>query len=329
MERRERDERLDGGDAGRPAGYTGPLRRRTDLPGQIESLKKGTLSIRTIHWILIALTLVISLVLFGTIKSERALLREALSAVSAAELAAWEGLQSRQMLLTAALVALVVIMIIASLVLIQRPITEFISRIRAHKTLPLRGAFELRYLAGAYNVMFEENLRHDEELCYRAEHDPLTGLYNRGAFEKLREAHQAEDVALLLIDMDEFKTVNDTYGHDVGDRLLVKAAGLLGRSFRSTDYPCRIGGDEFAVIMTGAAPDLRKTVLEKIDSVKSGLRDVSDGLPESTLSVGVAFSAQCREGDNLYHMADRALYRVKEAGRNGCAFYDPEETAEV
>ena len=56
---------------------------------------------------------------------------------------------------------------------------------------------------------------------------------------------------------------------------------------------------------------------------------MSDGLPESTLSVGVAFSAQCREGDNLYHMADRALYRVKEAGRNGCAFYDPEETAEV
>ena len=149
----------------------------------------------------------------------------------------------------------------------------------------------------------------------------MTGLVNRGAFEKLRSEYAHGDVALMLIDVDKFKDVNDIYGHDIGDRMLQKVSGLLTLNFRASDYPCRIGGDEFAVIMTEMTPELRGIILDKLEQVKIGLRDTGDGLPEATLSIGVAFSSDCEPGQDLFKLADAALYRITERGRNGCAFY--------
>ena len=304
--------------------YTGPHRRRTDLPDQGTPHEKGSVRLRTINAVMIALAAVSSLVLLGTIHKKQALIEEMVGA-EAPNMELLRALMSRKQWLTGALLLIVIVTIVSVVMLVLRPMDEYISRIREHKMLPMRGSYELRYLAKAYNIMYEENLRRNEELRYKVEHDALTGLYNRGAFEKLRETHQGDDVALLLIDVDLFKGINDTYGHDVGDKMLQKVAFLLDHSFRASDYPCRIGGDEFAVIMTGMTEGRKQVVLDKIEIVKIGLRDTDDGLPAATLSIGVAFSAQRREGEDLFKLADKALYRVKEAGRNGCAFFGDED----
>lgn len=235
-----------------------------------------------------------------------------------------QKLFTQQRLLSAALLALVVLVIASNALLVISPLGGFVSYIADHQPLPLKGAFELQYLSKAYNRMFEENLRKSAELRYQAEHDPLTGLFNRGAFEKLREEH-TEGVALLIIDVDHFKGFNDNYGHELGDRVLIKVATLLNNSFRFSDYPCRIGGDEFAVIMTGMEPKLSRIVLDKVDHVRRGLQDTSDGLPPVTLSIGVAFSERKSVTGDLFKDADAALYRVKERGRNGCAIFGMEE----
>jgi len=302
-------------------GYTGPHRRSKDLPESAWIHEKGSVHIRIINWIMLGLSVFVSLVLLGTIQKKESLVEQMLGA-GGEELELLQALSRRQELLTCLLLLIVVLSIVSVTLLVLRPIEEFVNRIREHKMLPMEGAHELRYFAKAYNLIFEENRQRDEELRYKVEHDPLTGLYNRGAFENLRKSYEGEQIALLLIDVDKFKEVNDNYGHDMGDRMLCKVAGLLAGIFRSTDYPCRIGGDEFAVIMTDVKAGMRDVVSDKIAAVRAGLRDVSDGLPEATLSIGVAFSEQHHAGEDLFKLADGALYETKEHGRDGCTFYD-------
>ena len=95
---------------------------------------------------------------------------------------------------------------------------------------------------------------------------------------------------------------------------------MLFRSFRSTDYPARIGGDEFAVILTDISPDMESMITEKIRSINDALLHPADDLPAVSLSVGGAFSA-AGFADELYNQADTALYHVKEQGRCNCSFY--------
>lgn len=227
-----------------------------------------------------------------------------------------------EQVLVVALLACVVLLILAFSTLALRPLRVYIDHIRKNEPLPMEGAYELRFMAQAYNVLHDENVRTHDQLLRRAERDHLTDLYNRSVFEKSIDMHQYDPLALLLFDADYFKEVNDTLGHDAGDAMLKKISGLLMSSFRITDYPCRMGGDEFAVIMTEVTPDLKPVITAKIDRVRAGLRDTSDGLPVMTMSVGIAFSDGSLDSDELYKNADQALYKVKEAGRNGYEFYE-------
>lgn len=245
-----------------------------------------------------------------------------IEAVQAAGEANLDSLLFQQQALTIALLLVVVVMIVLFTALILRPLSVYSAHISRNGELPLKGAYELRYLAQAYNIVFEENQFIHEQLLNRAERDHLTGLYNRSVFERAIASHMGTPLALLLIDADYFKSVNDTLGHDAGDAMLQKVARLLTGTFRLTDYPCRIGGDEFAVIMTDIGPELKRVVQERIQTVRDGLADTSDGLPVMTLSVGVAFSDGQLDSDQLYKNADKALYVVKEAGRNGLRFFD-------
>ena len=277
---------------------------------------------RTLYLIITALACAAALLLLATIPQTERLLAGGLDSEESAALAA---LCRRQEALAVLLAGAALLTSLSTAALILFPLNEYIARIRAYETLPLRGAKELRYLAQAYNSMFAANQRHSDHLLYQAEHDPLTGLFNRGAFDDLRRAHQREHIGLMLIDVDNFKRVNDDYGHDTGDRVLKKTADLLSHSFRATDYPCRIGGDEFSVIITDISPSVKGVVQRKIRQVGEGLSRTEDGLPPVTLSVGVAFSDQCGPDQDLYKLADAALYRVKARGRNGCAFYGDDE----
>lgn len=210
-----------------------------------------------------------------------------------------------------------------SFVLVVLPMGRFVKSIAAGKSLNAIGAYECRCLAQTCNTMFARNAAHEHTLRHQAEHDALTGLLNRGAFDNLRQTlHGPEHpLGLLIIDVDKFKQVNDGFGHEMGDRILKRVASLLTDNFRSTDYPARIGGDEFSIILTDTSQEQQKTIEEKIKAINQILTHPTDDAPVVSLSVGGAFST---EGftDDLYRRADLALYAVKNHGRCGCRFYD-------
>ena len=151
----------------------------------------------------------------------------------------------------------------------------------------------------------------------------LTDALNRGAFEKILNIYEGGEkpFAMIICDIDIFKQVNDLHGHTVGDLILKKVARLLTTTFRSIDYVCRIGGDEFAVIMVDVGRELSHTVSDKIELINDALSNPTDGLPAVSLSVGVAFSDCENPGESIFKDADQALYRVKQNGKHDCGFY--------
>lgn len=204
---------------------------------------------------------------------------------------------------------------------VRRPLTNMVKLMREQKIVPSTGAAELRFVTRTYNEILAENKAHQEKLAYEATHDPLTGLYNRGAYEMFMQTMDTDHIALMLVDVDKFKIVNDTYGHDVGDRVLKRVARILKNSFRSVDIVCRIGGDEFAVILTRVNSTMSTTIREKIVQANETLQMEEDGLPTTSLSVGIAFADRKNPKGDIFKDADTALYIVKEAGRCGCAVY--------
>ncbi len=207
------------------------------------------------------------------------------------------------------------------IILVIRPLKIYIDRIKSDKKLDVSGAYEFRYLAKTYNSIYEQNEANEALLRHKAEHDALTGIMNRGSYEQVKELMKNSEtpVALLQIDVDKFKGINDGYGHETGDKVLIKVAKLLEETFRSTDYPCRIGGDEFAVIMPGITPKYRDIIISKLEAIREKLTDTSDGLPRVTLSIGIAFSDKGFP-DDLTRSADKVLYDVKNSGRDGYKF---------
>ena len=221
---------------------------------------------------------------------------------------------------------LVVLMIVNSLMirmLVVKPLILYNESIKKGKIFPVVGAAELRTLAETYNRVYMENQETQKLIRHQAEHDALTGLLNRGSYEKLLKVYENGErpFALILIDVDTFKSVNDTYGHAMGDAILKRVSDLLTRTFRSIDYVCRIGGDEFSIIMVEMTSDLKYTIETKIEAVNEQLFKEEDGMPPVSLSVGVAFSDRENPGDDIFKDADKALYHVKENGRHGCHIY--------
>ncbi len=203
------------------------------------------------------------------------------------------------------------------------PLLNFNRDIERDAKLTVGGANELQVLAATYNKIFEENEARQQLIQHQAEHDPLTDLLNRGAYDRILELYQSEhrDFALILIDVDTFKSVNDNNGHAVGDDILKKVAHLLTVTFRTIDYVCRIGGDEFAIIMVEMTSDLDYTITEKITEINRQLSNPDDGMPPVSLSVGVAFTDRKDPGKSQFTDADSALYYTKEHGKHGCTFY--------
>jgi diguanylate cyclase (GGDEF)-like protein len=190
---------------------------------------------------------------------------------------------------------------------------------------------ELNELGGAFNAMAEALQQQRDELERHAFSDSLTGLANRALFEDRtghaleRVAGRPERVAVLVVDVDGFKLVNDALGHASGDELLTHAAERMNRSLRPSDTLARVGSDEFAVLLEsvrglddalGAAERLRQAFADSF-ALKGSEVIV-------TASVGIAMSTEdTRHASELLRRADLAMYRVKAHGRNGCEFFDP------
>jgi diguanylate cyclase (GGDEF)-like protein len=191
-------------------------------------------------------------------------------------------------------------------------------------------ATDLRYALSSLEV---ENLRvHQSKIAYQriAQYDHLTGLPNRVvADDRFKQAisHAARDhsmVAVLFIDLDNFKTVNDSLGHEVGDKLLQKVAKRLLESVRDCDTVCRLGGDEFLVIVDGIRKhnDVSR-VSDYILTNVSRKINIDGHHLMATCSIGVSLSpVDGVDFDELRKKADMAMYKAKKAGRNGQVFFD-------
>ena len=250
-----------------------------------------------------------------------ACLKELMDAIEAemdASYAAFSKILSTLFAMIVLMLVIVLAFVITSLHLVMRPVLQAADYIREQQSLPMRGVSEFRVLARSYNEVIEKTQKRHEDLQHQAEHDALTGLLNRSAYDKLTGELGDEEICLLLIDVDKFKTVNDTYGHDVGDLVLKKAAQTLTSLFRSQDFVFRFGGDEYAVIMNNAGPELRDLVTKKINAANAAM--ASDAkLPASSMSVGAVFGNGALM-EQMFKEADMALYRVKEAGGAGVDF---------
>ena len=202
------------------------------------------------------------------------------------------------------------------------PILKAVRRIRENRKMPVTGSYEFRYLAKTYNKMYEAVQKSIENLNYEASHDKLTDLYNRAGYELISESIDLGSTAILIVDADQFKEINDTNGHQTGDAILKKIADALKYTFRREDYICRIGGDEFVVFMLHMDEKRKELINIKINHINDVLADTSDGLPETSVSVGVSFGSSEESLESAIKHADEALYDMKAAGKHGCAFYE-------
>jgi len=200
------------------------------------------------------------------------------------------------------------------------PILNAVERIKADDPIPDSGAREFRYLARAYNRMYEVYKKSLARLNFKASHDELTGAYNRAGYDLLLESLDLKSTYMMLFDVDNFKSINDTYGHEVGDKVLVKLVKALKNNFRSDDCICRIGGDEFVVLMVHTDDKQHDLVASKITKINSELEAVDDGLPPASISVGIAHGSEASDITNLFEKTDRAMYRSKKIGKHTFTF---------
>lgn len=147
--------------------------------------------------------------------------------------------------------------------------------------------------------------------------DPLTGLHNRRGLDLAVELWRGEQrpFALVALDIDHFKRINDTHGHDVGDRVLQELARLMGESSRENDVLCRVGGEEFLMLLPNASVEVAAQVAERFRALVE--RTPIEPVGRITVSLGVAHWPQDGSGiDKVLKCADEMLYHAKQCGRN-------------
>lgn len=176
-----------------------------------------------------------------------------------------------------------------------------------------------------------ERKRRERELREQAIRDGLTGLYNRRYLDatlprELARARRDNDaLAVIMADLDFFKRVNDTHGHDAGDEVLRRLAACLRHHAREGDIPCRYGGEEFVLVMPGLNAVAAR---ERTESLRRMVENMTIVVGEQTvkvtISIGIAlFPTHSEDADTLVKYADLALYEAKRSGRNRCIFFTP------
>lgn len=204
-------------------------------------------------------------------------------------------------------------------------LSKYIKSISQNEFIDPRGTIELKYLANVFNKYLAMKNAMEYELQKKADIDPLTQVANRRSFETFIETKlhtEGSYGAFVFLDIDDFKNINDTYGHDTGDLILKKLAAKMQHKFRENDFFGRFGGDEF-VIWLDRVTEAETVMIKQRVCELSGPFIVSEGrdIPVS-ISAGIAF---CKSGDNYKTVskhADMALYEKKRSGKHGCIIYE-------
>lgn len=196
--------------------------------------------------------------------------------------------------------------------------------VHIHQSVPYKEQAYGEYYPKSMNEKIRETQRLAARMAELANTDPVTGLYNHRAFFEQSAQRMSEGPAyLMVLDLDDFKHVNDTYGHLAGDAVLKQVGVLLREATRRVDVLGRVGGDEFAVLCPGVSSDeIALRIAERIIRKVNDSAGASVGNPVH-ISIGVA----CKQPDDsvrdLYQRADEALYTAKHKGKNACCVYTP------
>ncbi len=219
------------------------------------------------------------------------------------------------------LLQVVVIAVFHLLLAAATPDLDILSLVYASRAVGQLAPFLLvAYLTTTLSADITEARERIENL---AQTDSLTGLFNLRMFNEVwqREHAAAESdrgvYALLMIDMDKLKDINDAFGHDAGNSAITLVAQCLQRSIRNTDFAARFGGDEFAVLLPGASPDVAEAVVKRVrHNVFKTTLDLRSRMIRCSVSIGVVnYPRDGREMRDLLSMADRNMYRDKELRR--------------
>jgi len=225
------------------------------------------------------------------------------------------------------LVIVMVVYVIFTIIFVSRqvvhPLRTAARNISKEQALVVKGVTEYLLLAEAYNKMYYIEQEQKDQLKHEATHDNMTGLVNRTGFKEVCRTLDFSKAAIVMIDVDNFKTVNDIFGHDIGDKTLISIGNELRHNFRHGDIVCRFGGDEFLVLMTSAADteESRAIIREKVDRINEALGGLEDGKLNISISCGVAFGTLGDDAESLIKQADKALYVVKNSGKQNVSFY--------
>jgi len=203
--------------------------------------------------------------------------------------------------------------------------------------LSISKAISSKFKEEFYLAIFSDitNLKEtDKKLHFYANHDLLTGLANRVQFESNLKTilegckRRGTKAALMFIDLDNFKEINDTYGHHAGDEMLKNIAKRIEMSIRKEDFLARIGGDEFVIILNDFKEN--EDVANVADKIKKNVKEsitIEGNIFFMSLSIGIAtFPEHASSCEDLIKYADAAMYEVKESGRNGYCLYNQEMT---
>lgn len=216
-----------------------------------------------------------------------------------------------------------------SIIFILTGLSFFVMRFQDNGAIFNLAATSNVMLAGLATLVFSHvyevnRIRAHRQLLHLATTDSLTSLANRTRFldvferERNHAVRNHTDLSLLLLDIDHFKRVNDSYGHDVGDEVLKHISATIKDRLRKTDLACRLGGEEFAVLLPGASLARAVSIAEAIRKNIADVPYVKQGkLIAISVSIGVAeYGVDGPDLESLYGVADRNLYRAKTAGRN-------------
>ena len=202
------------------------------------------------------------------------------------------------------------------------PMSAAVQSLANNEEVRVKSNKEFNYLSDVYNRVRKANEDIKESLKYEAEHDKLTGLYNRTGYDSVFKSLNLDKAIYVLIDIDKFKEVNDTLGHEMGDKVLIRTANVIKKYFSDENaYLCRIGGDEFAIIIDNAGVEMNDVVVDKCKKMDDEMSRAEGNIPGTTLSIGVAHGTVRDTTDTLFRKADAALYKIKNAGRADVSLY--------
>ena len=218
--------------------------------------------------------------------------------------------------------------------IIHKPVRTIIDSIQQNGLPDYRGIYEFEFLSNIIRDAAFKEQQKQQQISYQASHDALTGLINRREFERrlgtaLQEAQfKSTTHSMLYLDLDQFKIVNDTCGHNAGDALLQQLAALLQAELRQNDVLARLGGDEFGVLLEHCPADPAWHIAESLRYAVSSFRFL---WMDKTFTVGVSIGLVTFGGEGLsvgdvFSLVDGACYVAKDLGRNRVHVYSPDDT---